>query len=101
MTDEAPEVDPLFVGLPRPPLVMGVPVAWFGVNFIVFGIGLIGFASLTGKFFFVLLINIPVHIAGYMLTRRDAHFMSVLVTFFEKCGPTRNNGFWKSNSYSP
>ena len=39
------DLDPLFVGMTRPPLVLGVPMEFFGINFILFGIGMIAFAA--------------------------------------------------------
>ena len=47
--EEQIEIDPLFIGMTRPPVAMGVPMEFFGVNFILFGIGMIMFMSLTGK----------------------------------------------------
>ena len=47
--DNEIDYDPLFVGMTRPPIVMGVPMEFFGINFIIFGIGMIAFASLSAK----------------------------------------------------
>ena len=99
--DEAPEIDPLFLALTRPPLVMGVPMTWFGLNFMLFGIGMIAFLDLWPKFLWVLFVCLPWHALGYLLTERDAQFMNVWMTKLQKCGPTRNKGYWKSNSYQP
>ena len=101
MKEDQVDVDPLFVGMTRPPLVWGVPMEFFGINFILFGIGMIGFASLTGKLVFILWICLPLHIIGYIATEKEPHWMSIYMTKITKCAPTRNKMFWKSNSYKP
>ena len=95
------DLDPLFVGMTRPPLVLGVPMEFFGINFILFGIGMIAFASLAGKALFFLSVCIPLHIAAYILTEREPHWMSIYITKLTRCGPIQNRAFWKSNSYKP
>ena len=99
--DEPPEVDPLFIALTRPPLVWGVPMIWFGINFMIFGIGLIAFLELLPKLAFFVCVNLPMHVFAYVMTERDVHWMRVLTVGLNKCGPTRNKGFWKANSYAP
>lgn len=101
MKEDQIDIDPLFVGMTRPPLVWGVPMEFFGINFILFGIGMIGFVSLTGKLLFILGVCLPLHILGYIATEKEPHWMSIYMTKFAKCGPTRNKMFWKSNSYKP
>jgi type IV secretion system protein VirB3 len=99
--DNEKDYDPLFVGMTRPPIVMGVPMEFFGINFIIFGIGMIAFASLSAKALFVLLICLPLHVFGYIATEKEPHWMSIYLTKLTKCGPIQNRGFWKSNSYKP
>jgi type IV secretion system protein VirB3 len=94
--EEDIDFDPLFVGMTRPPIVMGVPMEFFGINFIIFGIGMIAFASLTAKAIFVTL-----HALAYIATEKEPHWMSIYLTKLTKCGPIQNKGFWKSNSYKP
>ena len=43
MEEDQVDIDPLFIGMTRPPIVMGVPMEFFGINFIIFGIGVIAF----------------------------------------------------------
>lgn len=74
---------------------------WFGVNFVIFGIGLIAFLDLFPKLIFFLVVNLPLHVFGYAMTERDSHWMLVLTVGLNKCGPTRNKRFWKANSYAP
>ena len=101
MSEHDIDVDPLFVGMTRPPLVWGVPMEFFGINFILFGIGMIGFASILGKLGFILCVCAPLHVLGYIATEKEPHWMSIYLTKLSKCGRTRNRGFWKSNSYKP
>ena len=99
--DEAPAVDPLFIGLTRPPMVWGVPMLWFGMNFIIFGVGLIAFLDLLPKLMFLVTVNLPLHVFGYLMSERDAHWMRILVVRLNKCGPTKTKAFWKSQSFAP
>jgi type IV secretion system protein VirB3 len=101
MVEEQIEIDSLFIGMTRPPVTMGVPMEFFGINFILFGIGMIMFMSLTGKIVFFSCITLPLHAVGYIATEKDPHWMRVWLTKLNKCTPTRNKGFWKSNSYKP
>ena len=101
MEDEQVDIDPLFIGMTRPPIVWGVPMEFFGINFILFGIGMIAFASLTGKLLFIISICVPLHILAYVATEKEPHWMGIYLTKITQCGPTRNKSFWKSNSYKP
>ena len=101
MDEDQIDIDPLFIGMTRPPIVMGVPMEFFGINFILFGIGMIAFLSLTGKFLFILCVCVPLHFAAYIATEKEPHWMKIFVTKYTKCGPTRNRIYWRSNSYKP
>lgn len=101
MEDEAVDIDPLFIGMTRPPLVLGVPMEFFGINFIVFGIGFILFTALSSKILFIVAVTLPLHAIGYIATEKDPHWMGVWITKFNKCPPTRNRVHWRSNSYMP
>lgn len=95
------DLDPVFLGMTTPSIVMGVPMEFFGINFIIFGIGMIGFASLVGKLIFFMMICIPLHVVAYIITEKDPHWMSVYLIKMTQCGPIQNRSFWKSNSYMP
>ncbi len=99
--DTQPVADSLFIALTRPPIAMGVPMTFFGINFMVFGVLMIGVEALMAKAIAIALVNLPIHAFGYLMTERDPHWMGVITTKFNKCGPTRNKHFWKVNSYSP
>ena len=95
------EIDPLFIGMTRPAVTLGVPMEFFGLNFMIFGIGMILFLSLTGKFLWFLLFTLPLHGLGYVATEKDPHWMGVWLTKIGKCPPTRNKRYWNCNSYQP
>lgn len=87
MSEEEVSIDPLFIGMTRPPMMMGVPMEFFGVNFIILGVGMILFMSLSGKIFFFLIINLPLHAIGYIATESDTHWMRVWLTKLGQCSP--------------
>ena len=101
MKDAPVEIDPLFLGMTRPPIAMGVPMEFFGLNFMLFGVGMILFTALSAKALFLACVNLPLHAAGYIATEKDPHWMRVWLTKASRCAPIRNRGFWKSNSYRP
>ncbi len=101
MEEDPVDINPLFIGMTRPPLTMGVPMEFFGINFILFGIGMIMFTSLTAKILFFICLSLPLHAGGYIATEKDPHWMKVWLTKLNKCPPTTNKRFWKSNSYQP
>lgn len=101
MSDNDIDIDPLFTGLTRPPLSLGVPIEFFGINFMLFGVGMIAFSSLSGKLLFFALVSLPLHGFAYIATERDPQWMRVWLTKLSKCPPTRNRFFWKSDSYQP
>ena len=99
--DEAPDVNPLFVALTRPPMIWGVPMVYLGINFIIWGVGFIGFADLLAKALFFVFVNIPIHVFGYVMTERDPHWMRIIMVTLYRCGPTPNRRFWRAQSYMP
>ncbi|MDD9900377.1 MAG: VirB3 family type IV secretion system protein [Alphaproteobacteria bacterium] len=101
MQDAPVEIDPLFTGMTRPPMALGVPMEFFGLNFILFGIGMIFFLSLTAKALFFSCVILPLHAAGYVATEKDPHWMRIFLTKMGRCAPIRNRKFWESNSYQP
>lgn len=95
------EIDPLFTGMTRPPLAMGVPMEWFGLNFMLFGIGMILFTALSSKILYLLFVILPLHAVARIATEKDPHWMRVHLTRLHKCPPVQNKRFWKCNSYKP
>lgn len=101
MDEDQIEIDPLFVGMTRPVLVKGVPMEYFGIIFIIFGVGMIGLTSLMSMAIFFITVCIPLYLLGRLITEREPHWMSIYLTKATKCAPTRNKIFWKSNSFKP
>jgi len=99
MEDAQVDIDPLFLGMTRPPMAMGVPMEFFGLNFILFGVGMIMFLPLTAKALFFICVTLPLHAAGTLATEKDPHWMRIYLTKLARCAPVRNRIFWKSNSY--
>lgn len=94
--EEAPDVDPLFVGLTRPAMVFGVTYSYFIVTVMITAIGFLGTNSL---FFF--LAAVPIHGLGYAGCAYDPRIFDLTLKRFSKCPPVRNAGFWKCNTYEP
>jgi len=94
-------IDPLFIGLTKPPMTMGVPLQFFGLNFILSACGFILFTSLFSKFLVVMVFSLPIHAIGYLATRKDPHWMDIWHKKMAQTGPIRNHRYWKSNSYKP
>ncbi|MGH1377101.1 MAG: type IV secretion system protein VirB3 [Alphaproteobacteria bacterium] len=101
MSQENITTDAVYLALTRPPMTMGVPMDFFGVNFILTGIGIILCTSLFAMFCVLMFISLPLHGIGLLATKKDPHWISVWKTKMEKTGFTTNQRFWKSNSYSP
>lgn len=101
MDDEQVETDPLFTALTHPPRMLGVPYVWFGLLFIVAGIGVPLTGTLVGVGVVIGLVVAPLYGIGLVLTEKDAHWMGVILTKFNKCGPTLNKKYWGADSYSP
>tara|TARA_B100000780_G_C21123757_1_gene455526 strand:+ start:1749 stop:2054 length:306 start_codon:yes stop_codon:yes gene_type:complete len=101
MTSFGHDHEPLFLGLTRPALVHGVPMEFFGIIFILFGVGMILSESLLAKFAFCLLVCLPLHLLGVFLTKKEPHWMAIFLTKFQKCPPIRNSRFWQCQSYEP
>lgn len=94
--DEKVEIDPLFLGMTRPPMVMGVTYSFFVINGMV---TTISFLALNNLFAF--LVGIPVHIVGYLLCLKDPRMFDIWRVRLLKTPMTRNRRFWSANSYSP
>ena len=94
--DENVEMDPLFLGMTRPPMVMGVTYTFFVINGMV---TTITFLALNNLFAF--LVGIPVHIIGYLLCLKDPRIFDIWRVRLLKTPVTRNRSFWRTNSYSP
>jgi type IV secretion system protein VirB3 len=91
---EDPLITPLVKGLTRAPTLMGVPYLYFMFNGVASSV-----CFLVSHNLFVLLVAIPLHLLGYLLTLRDDRIFEILLVKSTKC-PPRSRAFWGADSYS-
>ena len=96
MSDEAVEIDPVFLAMTRPPMFMGVTYTFFVINGMVTTI-----AFLAANNLLAFLIGIPVHFIGYLLCLKDPRIFDIWRVRLLKTPATRNKRFWNANSYAP
>ncbi|MAZ77301.1 MAG: type VI secretion protein [Legionellaceae bacterium] len=94
--DEAVAVDPLFLGMTRPPMVAGVTYTFFVINGMATTIIFLGSGSLWAW-----LLGIPMHVAGYLLCLKDPRIFDLWRVKLLKTSTCRNRSFWHCNSYRP
>ena len=90
------QVDPLFQGLTRPPMVLGVSYLFFVIN------GTITLLSIINTQNFVVLMVIApfVHGVGYMICLREPRAIELAVLRYAKCWRCRNRKYHSyTNSY--
>ena len=88
--------DPVFLGLTRPAMLLGVTQSFFVINAVVCMVGFLGTNS-----FLPLLVGAPLlHGIGVLACRRDARTFDIwfVKARFLKC---LNRGLWRANSYDP
>ena len=91
------QADPLFIGLTRPSLPLGVSVMWLAMNGSFNMIGLI--LDSSPKY---LLIAAGVHALGYFLYSKEPLFLELFNTKLSKCGYRTNTVLCHGkNSYDP
>ena len=90
------DVDPVFLGMTRPPMVMGVTFSFFVINGTVTTIAFLALGNLLAFF-----VGIPVHVIGYLLCLRDPRVFDIWRVRIIKTPMTRNKKFWRANSYAP
>ena len=91
---EDPLITPLVKALTRAPTLMGVPSMYFMFNGVVSSI-----CFLVSHNLFMLLVAIPLHLFGYVMTLRDDRIFEILFVKSTKC-PPRSRSFWAADSYS-
>ena len=90
---EEPLITPLVKALTRAPTLMGVPYMYFMFNGVVSSV-----CFLLSHNLFMLLVAIPLHLFGYVMTLRDARIFEILFVKTRRC-PPRSRGFWAADSY--
>ena len=91
---EDPLITSLVKALTRAPTLMGVPYMYFMFNGVVSSI-----CFLVSHNLFMLLVAIPLHLFGYVMTLRDDRIFEILFVKSTKC-PPRSRSFWAADSYS-
>jgi len=96
VSDEAVEIDAVFLAMTRPPMFMGVTYTFFVINGTVTTM-----VFLAANNLLAFLIGIPVHIVGYLLCLKDPRIFDIWRVRLLKTPNHRNRGFWNANSYIP
>ncbi|SDR63778.1 type IV secretion system protein VirB3 [Rhizobiales bacterium GAS113] len=91
---EEPLITPLVKALTRTPTLMGVPYLYFMFNGVASSV-----CFLVSHNLFMLLVAIPLHLLGYVLTLKDDRIFEILFVKSSKC-PPRSRAFWAADSYS-
>ena len=91
---EAPLITPLVKALTRAPTLMGVPYLYFMFNGVASAV-----CFLVSHNLVLLLVSIPLHLFGYVMTLRDDRIFEILAVRSTRC-PPRSRALWAADSYS-
>ena len=95
MEQEDIAISPLFVGLTRPPMMMGVTIEYMLVAIF---IPMVLFSF--GQSFLYLLAFVPLYVLGWGLCRIDPNIFKILVKKM-MCVNTPNKSIWRAQCYEP
>lgn len=95
MKNNGLHISPIFTGLTRPPMMMGITVDYLFISFLCS----YGLFMLTGNPAF-LIIYLPMHFAGWIACRIDPNIFRVILKTIE-CPSVRNKKLWGCQSYEP
>lgn len=88
--------DPLFLGLTRPPLLLGVSYTFAALNGIV---SLLAFV-ITSQFFYLLVLLPGLHLIGWFICLKEPRAIELLMAKTSKCSVCRNRMYHGgTNSY--
>jgi len=88
--------NPLFLGLTRPPLILGVSYTFAALNGIV---SLLAFV-ITSKFFYLLILLPGLHMFGWFICLKEPRAIELLIAKSSKCSICRNRMYHGgTNSY--
>lgn len=88
-------VSPLFLGLTRPPMLLGVTIDYLCVALII----AMSIFILTGQFK-ALCLYFPLYLLGWVACQIDARLFSIM-TKKASVGRARNYRYWGCQSYEP
>jgi len=98
MSNNRLQSDPLFQGLTRPNMIMGVSFNYFVLNA---GISMIAFIN-TQNFIFILALAPLIHGIGYWICLKEPRSVEMFILKMSKGFRCMNNGFHgNNNSYDP
>ncbi len=86
--------DPLFVGLTRPTLILGVSTSFAMINMMICVVLFIQTSS-----FKILPIAFLIHMVGYILCFKEPLFMELYMNKANKCNKCPNKSHYRANSY--
>ncbi|MDX1916471.1 MAG: VirB3 family type IV secretion system protein [Rickettsiaceae bacterium] len=86
--------DPLFVGLTRPPMLLGVSLMFAVVNMLICGIIYIMMTSVK-----VVLLGVLLHLVGFIICFKEPRFIELWIMKASKCNKCPNKGYYGANSY--
>ena len=90
---EQPLITPLVKALTRAPTLMGVPYLYFMLTGVASSV-----CFLVSHNLLMLLVAIPLHLFGYVMTLRDDRIFEILFVKSSRC-PPRSRAFWGADSY--
>lgn len=91
-------VDPLFVGLTRPPMLLGVTYMFFMLNLMIFLLGFILLESGKSRLFIA---NGVFHVFGYYICSKEPLFIELFKIQSSKCPKRANSFLHRANTYDP
>ena len=88
--------DPLFVGLTRPSLILGVSIPYFMLNILICSVYYINRSDI-----WILIIGFVVHMIGYIACYSEPRFMELYLLKFGKSNQCPNKSYYGANTYQP
>jgi type IV secretion system protein VirB3 len=86
--------DPLFVGLTRPALFLGVSYMYFVINAMISVIYFINSSD-----FKVIVVAVTIHLIGYLICYKEPLFVELFLIRGRKCSKCVNKFYHGANSY--
>ncbi len=86
--------DPLFVGLTRPTMILGVSTGYAMVNMMITVVVFINYSS-----FLIIPISVVVHLIGYIACFNEPRIVEIITNKLSKCNKCPNKTFHGANSY--
>jgi type IV secretion system protein VirB3 len=91
-----PSCDPLFLGLTRPTMILGVSLNFFVLNLLVSTTLFLMQNSIKSY-----LMSVVFHGIGYLMSSKDARFIEVFLMKMQRFNLCPNKSYYGSNSYLP